>query len=418
MPSADLDPTFAERAGGGATLRRGLGLWHAVLYGLGVTIGAGIYVLIGPAAAKAGMAAPIAFILAALLMALTAASLAELAGRIPVAAGEAAYVEAGLGSPRTGTAVGLLVVAIAITTSAAISVGSAGYIRAFVDLPAPLVIAAVVVLMGAVAAWGIVESVTFAGLMTVIEVGGLLLVVGLGAIAEPALLARLPEALPPLAAGEAWRGVLAAGLLAVFAFIGFEGIVNIAEEVESPARTLPRAIFLTLALATLLYLLVTWVALVAVGPADLARSSAPLAVVFERLAGMPPWPMSAIAIVATLNGIIVSMIMASRVLYGLARRGRIWSPLATVSPLTRTPLLGTGLTVAVVLALALAVPLEGLAELSSRLTLATFALVNLSLALIRWRETRAPAGIYRAPTGVPAAGFVATVLFLVYDAFA
>ncbi|MEW5962411.1 MAG: amino acid permease [Pseudomonadota bacterium] len=417
MPSADQTPVATARAGGGATLRRGLGLWHAVLYGLGVTIGAGIYVLIGPASAKAGMAAPIAFVVAAVLMVLTAASFAELAGRMPVAAGEAAYVEAGFRSSPAGTAVGLLVVGIAIATSAAISVGSAGYILDFVDLPAPLVVAAVVLAMGAVAAWGIVESVTFAGIMTLIEVGGLLLIVALGAIAAPGLVDRLPEALPPLAAGGAWRGVLAAGLLAVFAFIGFEGIVNIAEEVESPARTLPRAIFITLALATVLYIVVTWVALVAVGPAELARSPAPLTVVFERLAGMAPWPMSAIAIVATLNGIIVSMIMASRVLYGLAARGQIWAPLATVSPLTRTPLLGTGLTVSLVLALALAIPLEGLAELSSRLTLAVFALVNLSLVLIRWREVARPSGIYRAPLGVPHAGFLATVLFLLADAF-
>lgn len=416
MHDVDETPGRGARPHDGATLRRGLGLWHAVLYGLGVTIGAGIYVLIGPASAKAGMAAPIAFVVAAVLMALTAASFAELAARLPVAAGEAAYVEAGFRSTRAGTAVGLLVVGIAITTSAAISVGSAGYIRAFLDLPPPLVVAAVVLAMGAVAAWGIVESVTFAGIMTLIEVGGLLLVVALGLIAEPALFDRLPEALPPLAAGEAWRGVLAAGLLAVFAFIGFEGIVNIAEEVQRPARTLPRAIFITLALATILYVAVTWVALVAVGPAELARSPAPLAVVFERLAGMPPWPMSAIAIVATLNGIIVSMIMASRVLYGLAARGQIWAPLANVSPLTRTPLLGTALTVALVLALALAFPLEGLAELSSRLTLAMFAIVNLSLVLIRRREPVHPAGIYRAPPGVPLAGFLATVIFLLAGA--
>lgn len=401
--------------GASVTLRRGLGLWHAVLYGLGVTIGAGIYVLIAPAAALAGMAAPIAFILAAALMAPTAASFAELAGRMPVAAGEAAYVMAGLRSERASTATGLLVVAIAIATSATISVGSAGYIRAFVDLPEPVVIAGVVIAMGLIAVWGIVESVTFAALMTLVEVGGLVMIAVLGTLAGPDLIARLPEAVPALSDGVAWRGVLATGLIAVFAFIGFEGIVNIAEEVESPARTLPRAIFLTLALTTLLYVIVIWVALVAVGPGELTGSSAPLALVFERLSGLEPWVMSAIAVVATLNGIIVSMIMASRVLYGLAHRGQIPHLFSRIHPATRTPVIGTVFTIALVLVLALLVPLEGLAELSSRLTLAMFAVVNLALVLIRWREEAPPTGIYRAPRFVPIAGVVTTVLFLLAE---
>ena len=411
------DPTTAAPASGPAapTLRRGLGLWHAVLYGLGVTIGAGIYVLIGPAAAKAGMAAPLSFVLAAVLMALTAASFAELAGRMPVAAGEAAYVAHGLGSERAGTAIGLLVVAIAITTAAAISVGSAGYIVAFIDVPRLVVVAAVVLTMGAIAAWGIVESVTFAGAMTLIEIGGLMLIATLGLAAGPELVTRLPEMLPPAGDADAWRGVMAAGLLAVFAFVGFESIVNIAEEVRAPERTLPRAILLTLLLSALLYVGVVWVSLIALAPEELSRTDAPLAAVFTRLSGLDPWPMSAIAIVATLNGIIVSIIMASRVLYGLARRGQLPAALGSVHHLTRTPLLGTAATTAIVLALALLIPLEGLAELSSRLTLVMFVFVNLSLVLMRRRESAPPEGIYVAPRGVPLAGVVATGGFLLAD---
>lgn len=415
MIDDDATPAHPSAPDGRATLRRGLGLWHAVLYGLGVTIGAGIYVLIAPAAALAGMAAPIAFVVAAGLMALTAAAFAELAGRMPVAAGEAAYVEAGFRSARAGVAIGLLVVAISITTAAAISVGSAGYIRDLIDLPERAVIAGVVVAMGAIAAWGIVQSVTFAGMMTIIEVGGLVLISVLGALAGPGLIKRLPEALPPLSAADAWRGIFATGLLAVFAFIGFEGIVNIAEEVKAPERTLPRAIFLTLALSALLYVVVIWVALVSVGPSELSRSNAPLTLVFERLSGLRPWPMSVIAVVATLNGIIVSIIMATRVLYGLACRNQLPAVLGKVNPATRTPLAGTVITTAIVLVLALLVPLQGLAEISSRLTLVMFALVNLALVLIHWREIEPPAGIYIAPRAVPISGFIATVLFLAAD---
>jgi amino acid transporter len=106
-----------------------------VLYGIGVTIGAGIYVLIGAAAARAGMQAPLAFVAAAILMGLTAASFAELGSRMPVAAGEAAYIRAAFGSDRLALAAGLLVIGIAVVAAAAISVGSAGYLGVFISLP-------------------------------------------------------------------------------------------------------------------------------------------------------------------------------------------------------------------------------------------------------------------------------------------
>ena len=150
-----MSPPAAPRE---ATLKRSLTLTNAVLYGLGVTIGAGIYVLIGAAAGRAGMYAPLAFVLAAALMGLTAASFAELGGRMPVAAGEAAYVRAAFRSDRLATLVGLLVVAVAIVSAAAIGVGSAGYVGVFLALPEPVRIAIVVLAMGAIAAWGIKES--------------------------------------------------------------------------------------------------------------------------------------------------------------------------------------------------------------------------------------------------------------------
>ena len=137
----------------GVPLKRSLSLLQATLYGLGVTIGAGIYVLIGAAAARAGMHAPIAFVLAAILMALTAASFAELAGRMPVAAGEAAYVRDAFQSDKLALFVGLLVVAVAVVSAAAISVGSAGYISVFVAWPETILIAVVVLAMDAIAGW-------------------------------------------------------------------------------------------------------------------------------------------------------------------------------------------------------------------------------------------------------------------------
>lgn len=403
-----------QQATGKAELRRSLTLTQTVLYGLGVTIGAGIYVLIGAAAARAGMHAPLAFIAAAVLMGLTAASFAELGTRMPVAAGEAAYVREAFQSERLALAVGGLVIVIAVVSGAAISVGSAGYVRVFIDLPEPIIIAGVVLTMGIIAAWGIQESVVFAGAMTLIEVGGLLLLVFAGIFSEPDLIDRVPEVVVP-ANFAAFVGFIGAAHLAVFAFVGFESIVNVAEELREPKRTLPRAIFLTLILTTLLYVAVVWVALVAVAPAELAASEAPLALVFERLTGISPRTISLIAIVATLNGIIVQIILAARVLYGLARMGSIPSAFQNVNALTRTPLLATAVSVAVVLALALLLPLGELADLTSRFTLVLFALINLALIRIKRREPEPPRNVYVTPSWIPWAGLVSCVVLVIAD---
>jgi amino acid transporter len=398
------------------TLKRALSLTHATLYGLGVTIGAGIYVLIGAAASRAGMHAPLAFAGAAILMGLSAASFAELAGRLPVAAGEAAYVRQAFGSRALARVTGLLVVGIAIVSAAAISIGSAGYLGGFLYAPRTVLVAAVILAMGAVAAWGVKESVSFAAAMTLIEIGGLVLLVVAGAgMKGPELVGRLPEMVPSPGDLAALTGILGTALLAVFAFVGFEGLANIAEEVREPRRTLPRAIFLTLGIATALYVLVVWVAMVSVPPQELAQSSAPLALVFERLTGASARTMSAIALVATLNGIIVQIIMSSRVLYGLAQQGDLPARFGTVHPHMRTPVFATMLTTAAVLALALAVPLSHLADLTSRLTLIVFALVNLSLIRLRRRVAPAPAGAYCAPAWAPWAGFASCAGLLIAD---
>jgi len=396
-------------------LARSLSLVHATLYGLGVTIGAGVYVLIGTAAARSGMHAPLAFVAAAILMALSAASFAELAGRLPIAAGEAAYAREAFRSDAVATAVGLLVVSIAIVSAAAISVGSAGYLGIFVALPAPLLIGGVVIAMGAVAAWGIKQSVGLAATMTIIEVGGLMILVVAGVANGTDVVTRLPEIIPPVHSPGVLAGLLSTTLLAVFAFIGFEGLANIAEEVRDPKRTLPRAIFLTLVISTLLYVLVVWIALVTVGRSELAQSSAPLSLVFERLTGASPQVMSLIAVVATLNGIIVQIIMSARVLYGLARQGALPAAFGAVNAATRTPLLATAFTTSVVLLLALGLPLHHLADFTSRLTLIVFAIVNVSLIRIKAFGDPELPGAYVAPAWVPWAGAASCVALLAID---
>ena len=413
---ADSQRSSPETTGSNSPhLIRSLTLTHAVLYGLGVTIGAGIYVLVGAAAGRSGMHAPLALVAAAIVMGLTGASFAELGTRMPVAASEAAYVQAAFHRKWLSGAVGLLVVGAAAISGATISVGSAGYLGVFIPLQASYIIAAVVVTMGAIACLSAVQSISFAGLMTVIEIGGLLLIVAAALFDSGPLISRLPELLPAVGDLTAWTGVAQTTLLAVFAFIGFEHLVNISEEMKNPRRTLPWALFITLAVTAVLYALVAWIAVTAVPPAELAKSPAPLALVFQRLTGLPLQVLSAIAIVATVNGIIVHMIMIGRVLYGLADQGNLPSFLAKVNRRSGAPVVATTFGVAAILILALGVPLTGLAEWTSRLTLGIFAFVNLALIRIKAMEATPPSGAFLVPMWVPVAGSATSASLILVD---
>jgi len=398
----------------GPALARNLSLTLVVLYGLGVTVGAGIYVLIGAAAARAGSHAPIAFLLASTIMGLTAASFAELAARLPVSAGEAAYVEHGFSSQRLGFITGLLVVLAALISSAAIAQGAAGYIGQFIDLPPWVLTLLVIVLTGLVAAWGISEAVGIAAVMTVVEIGGLIVVIAAGLWKDPQIVTRVPEAFSGLGTAAPWPGILGATMLAFFAFIGFEAMVNVAEEVEEPRRTLPLAIAITLVAATVLYILVVWVASHSVPREELAASSAPLSLVFERLTGASPVLISLIAILATVNGVIVQSVMASRVIYGMARQGTLPAVLGHVHGMTLTPLWATATVVVLTSLAALALPLEQLADLTTQAMLVVFGLVNAALLAMKWRPRTDHDG-FKVPVWVPAAGVLSCAGLLAAD---
>lgn len=395
----------------GPTLKRSLSLPLVILYGLGTTVGAGIFVLVGKVAGVAGYQAPLAFALAAGLAGLTAFSFTELAARFPRSAGEAVYVQEGLGLPALTLAVGLTVALAGIVSSAAVTNGFVGYFHEFLDLPGPLVLGLVILILGGLAAWGIGEAVTAAALFTVLEVGGLVWVIWDGRDLAPEIWARLPDMAPdPSLVGVS--GVLTGAILAFYAFIGFEDIVNVAEETRNPTRTLPAAIIWTLVVTTILYLLVAAVAVTAVAPERLSESAAPLAVVHETLTGGGAHGISLIAMVAVVNGALIQIIMATRVLYGLAAMGRLPAPLAKIDRRTRTPLIATVTVTILVLLFAYWLPLATLAETTSLLLLIVFSLVNLALLRVK-RKTPAPQGMWTVPIWVPGAGFLVSLIFLI-----
>ena len=390
-------------------MQRRLSLPLLVLYGIGITIGAGIYVLIGAVAGHAGRYAPWSFVLAAVVMAFTVGSYAELTTRFPVSAGEAAYVRAAFRSRAASTLTGLLTIVIGIVSSAAVALGAAGYIAQFTDWPPSAVVALLLAVLGAVAAWGILESVLLASLFTLIEAGGLLVIIIAGWQAQVPLASAL--AVPPLDIATL-SGIGYASLLAFFAFIGFEDLANVVEEAKVPHRDIPRAMMLTLVISTVLYVAVAAIAVAAVPVAELAASPAPLSLVFRTLAGVSPATISVIAIVATLNTILAQMTMAARVVYGLARQGDLPGFAGRVHPKTATPLIATALIVAATLALALLVPFERLAEGTSLATLVVFALVNLALLRLRHRKIHTDGPHIRVPLWVPAAGLVSCLAMM------
>ncbi len=219
-------------------LKRSLSLILITFYGLGTILGADIYVLVGKVAASAGLYAPIAFLVASLLAGFTAFSYGELSARLPRSAGEAVYVETGLRVRFLSIAVGLLVVSTGIVSTTALANGVVGYLRFFIDVPDWLTITVMVVSLGLLAAWGITESVTAAMLITVLEIGGLLLVIGVAGDGLIQLPERWPDLIPP-ADGGVWLGILLGAFLAFYAFIGFEDMVNVAEEVKTPGGRCP-----------------------------------------------------------------------------------------------------------------------------------------------------------------------------------
>ena len=400
-------------------LQKRLTLPYLVLYGLGTIVGAGIYVLVGKVAGRAGMLAPVSFLLAALLAASAAAAYAEMSSRFPKTAAEAVYVREGLGIIPLAILAGSCVLVTGMVSSAALSVGFAGYFKGLVDLPQPVLVIGVVALLVGIAIWGIKESAVAAAVITCIETGGLVLVIAAGAGELDQLPARLPEMVPDLSGAQAsvhWLGILGGIFLAFFAFIGFEDMVNVAEEVQDAPRTMPLAIGITMVLAIALYLGVSVVAVLAVPLDELAASEAPLVLVFERGTGLAGWPLTVIGSFAVINGALIQIIMASRVVYGMSRQGWLPDWLARVHPRTNTPVVSTLLVGGVILGLALIANVETLAQFTTMFTLSAFSLVNAALWRLKGRDPAPPASGFSLPRWVPGLGAVVSALFAVLTA--
>ena len=401
----------------GPRLLRRISLPILVLYGLGTTIGAGIFVLLGAVGAKAGAGLPVSFLMAALLAGTTAVAFCELAGRFPRAAGEAVYVKHALGSARLALATGLVVAVIGITSGATILSGFAEHLEALVGTPTWISGPAALLVLLAVSGWGIGQSAGLAALLACIEIGAIAVVIAAGA---PHFLDTevYVGAVRPIGEMAGWAGIASGAVIAFFAFIGFEDMVNVAEEVHAPTRTMPAGILLTLFITLGLYMGLSIVAVGALGAEGLAGSATPMAEVFEAVTGLDGRAMTLVVLVAVTNGALVQIIMASRVFYGLAAQGWLPAGLARIHPKTHTPLAALALVGLAIAILGLLFPLERLARASAVMTLLVFALIN--FGLLRLGKPEPGSGLFVAPRWLVVLGFIgslALVAFQLAEAF-
>ncbi|MGC5345462.1 APC family permease [Streptomyces sp. DT171] len=376
---------------------------------LGDVLGAGVYVLVGQVAAESGGAVWVPLGVALCLALLTAASYAELVTKYPRAGGASHYATLAYG-PFTGFLAGYCMLAAGVVSVAALTRGFGGdYLTEFVTLPVVVVSIVFLAALALLNARGISESTRANVVATVIEVGGLLLVIGLGAwviLRGDGELGRLTDL------GTGGKGpaaaVLSGAVLAYYSFVGFETSVNVAEETRDPRRSYPRALFGALITAGVVYVLVGIAASAVVPTKTLVRSSGPLLEVVDAAGGVPTWIFSAVALVAVANGALLTGIMSSRLAYGMARDGLLPSFLARVLPGRRTPWAAIATTTALSLLLALTGDVAALAATLVLLLLVVFFIVNTAVLVLR--RDRGTRDHFRVPAVLPVLGAASCVL--------
>ena len=396
-------------------LKRALGPALLAVLVVGDVLGAGIYILIGEVAGEVGGLVWLAFAVAFVVAMLSALSYTELVAAHPHAAGSAHYARLAFDKPLVTFIMGFVVTCSAVTTCAAVSRAVGGqYLSEFVEWPVAAVAVGTIVVLALITWIGIAESARLNAVMTVVEVSGLVLVLAAGVMAfvdgsaEPARLTDVGGTDPGA------LGILAAAALAFFAFLGFEDVVHLSEEVKDPRRTFPRAMLIGMTVVALLYLGVAVAAAVLVEPSVLAGSDAPL---LDALAASPipvsPKAFAVVAMIAVTNTALLALVTASRQIYGLAEDGDLPRVLRGIGRRqTPTP----GIIAAAVLAAALAVTGEvrDLAETTVALLLAVFASVNVMVLLLRRSpDTAPPPGSFRTPTWAPVVGSISAVVLLV-----
>jgi APA family basic amino acid/polyamine antiporter len=399
-----------RRAGNAPQLERTLSLWQITITGVGIVIGAGIYVLVGEAAREAGAMVWLAFILAALLAVFTGLTYAELAAMFPSAGAEYEYVRRAF-NEFTGFLVGWMMIAANLIAAGAVAIGFAHYLRYFFDVPIRVAAVGLLVVLSLIVAAGIQRSIWLSVALAILQVGGLLIVITSG----------LPDAGDhSLTEGASLGGVLGASALVFFAFIGFDEVATLAEETHDPSRTIPRALLLSLGISTALYVLVAIAAVSLIGVDRLAASETPLATAISEDWGDRGADIVAfIALASTTNTSLLVLTTASRLMFGMARNAALPPLLATVGPRAHSPYLAAAAGLVVSGGFAMMGDIGLVASVTDFGVYVIFISVNIAIVALRFklpdheRPFRVPLAIGRLPL-VPLAGIATVVLMMAF----
>lgn len=406
------DTTAPPQDGTGSKLKQAITGPLLFLFILGDVLGAGIYALMGTLSKDVGGALWAPLVLALLLALLTAGSYAELVTKYPKAGGAAVFAERAYKVPLVSFLVGFSMLAAGVTSAAGLSLAFAGdYLGTFVDVPPVPAAIVFLALVACLNARGISDSLRSNVVMTVIELSGLVIVIVAVAVmmggggGDVSRVGAFPTGANPGLA------TLSAAIVAYYSFVGFETSANVAEEVREPAKVYPRALFGSLATAGVVYVLVALASSIALPASELSDSSGPLlAVVGATGVPIPDWVFSIIALVAVANGALLTMIMASRVTYGMAEQRLLPSLLGKVLPKRKTPWVAIVATTIVAMALTLVGDVGTLAETVVLLLLFVFISTNVAVLVLRKDEVEHPH--FRVWTFVPVLGVASCILLL------
>ncbi len=380
---------------------------------VGDILGGGIYALVGEVGDKVGGAFWTGFAVAGIVAAFTAASYAELVSKYPQAGGAALFVHKAFKLPLLTFLIAFAVVCSGVASAATLATAFGGdYLSEFVDLPTVLVGVVVIGVLSLINFRGIKESVSFNMGCTLIELTGLVLVAAIGAAflfdggGDVGRAFEFKEGEAPLLL------VISGASLAFYALIGFEDSVNVAEETRDAPATFPSTLFLGLGIAGAVYLLVTIIASMAVPTDTLAGSDGPLLEVVQLgPLAMNTKVFSAIALFALVNGALINMVMASRLIYGMGEQRVIPPWFASVHPGRRTPWAGILLSGSLAAVLVVIGDLETLADTTVLLLLLAFVAVHVSVLVLR--RTPVDHEHFRAWTGFPILGALSCLALIV-----
>ncbi|QUC64627.1 amino acid permease [Nitrosopumilus sp. K4] len=390
-------------------LSRHIGLFHLTMYGVGLILGAGIYVLIGEAAGFAGNALWISFILGAIVATFAGLSYSELTTLFPRAAAEYVFVKEGFKSDFIGFLIGWLTILTSIIVAATVALGFGGYVQELTNIP---------ILVSAMAILGVLSIVNFIGIKESAwanTIFAIVTIAGLGIIIFVGFAFPVEHEIDYFENPSGFSGIILAFVLVFFAFIGFEDIANVAEEVKRPKKTMPKGIMLSVLITTIIYILVSLASIRTISWEQLAESSAPLAIVAEvKLGEQGRLILSLIALFATASTILITLVAGARIFYGMARDGSLPAKLGMVHHKTKTPWIAVILIFVTAVGFSFVGDIVIVANIVVFAVVVTFAMINLSVILLRYvrpeleRPYKVPVNIGKFPI-LPLFGLGATI---------